>query len=346
MSRQALGPFLAVLAVACTQVPLDPRSRVVTPRVLGIVAEPPEARPGQLVALHAIVGGASPRTTFRWILCTRPEATTSFTASSSFGTSAADEGCFGDAAVGAIEIGRGRDAFFAVPSDWLQQLERLRAVYGSRLSAATLRRIAQTIGLVVTVSLEVIDPLADAGYGTSQLPLRAIKRVVIVDRPDTNHNPPSPAFELRIATGDAGTGPPSDAGTGVRIRMAAEIGDAEHCVPYPPQEVAIRRGRHMVIAPDIESEAMWLEPYDAYDASGTLQRYEEAAFYSFYSTVGPLNPDRTRSPGSNPSTPAPEGVRNSAWTAPGTAGRVTHWVIVRDGRGGTSGCSFEVDVVP
>lgn len=326
---------VSLLFVSCNDDPLDMRSIVAGPRVLAIVADPPEVAPGQFVGVHAVLGGVprgvTPR--YRWFVCARPEATTNFVASSTFGQSEPDEGCFGDGAVATIDLGARDEAIFAVPSNLLEQIEALRAVYGSSLSAASLRRIADTVGLPFTVSLELT-----VGSTT----IRALKRVIVTTRTQTNTNPPPVRFRFAVDRApDAGI-PSLDAALlpdgGVPIATGgipfrADPGDPERCLPEGVPSVSVERGAEVEIAPD-EQEDSWLESYPTLTASGAVGTMREQAFYSWFATAGEFSLERTRRP-----------IRDTVWTAPRTTGPVTQWLVVRDGRGGTSACRFELRVI-
>ena len=85
---------MVAFVAACNEAPLEMRSVVNAPRVLAIIADPPEVAPGQLVLVRAVLGGVpagvAPR--YRWFVCARPEASTTFVASSTFGQAEPDEG--------------------------------------------------------------------------------------------------------------------------------------------------------------------------------------------------------------------------------------------------------------
>lgn len=302
----------ALAAGGCSDPPLAARSVVIRPRILAIIAEPPEIRPGQITALRVVTGGLTLEPTFRWYVCARPEATTTFIASSTFGQAEPNSGCFPDSDAGASMIGQGPQVFLGVPADILDRLEALAAVYGANLSAESLRRIARTSGIVLTVAVEMT-------HGSTVV--RAIKRVIVSDRPQLNTNPPPPAFTLRFG-GDAGTA----------VHMAISTDDREVCVPYPEQPLRARFGQRVEIAP-ADDEARWLEQYDSYDSNGGITPLREAAFYAWFTTRGWFEGERTRAP-----------IRNTIWHAPYEQGTVTQWVVVRDGRGGASACRWTIEV--
>jgi hypothetical protein len=311
---------------ACNEQPLEPRHKVTTPRILAIIAEPPEVRPGQSTELRVITGGTTVEPEFSWFVCARSEATTTFAAQSTFGQAEPNDACFGDAGASNVRLPfNGPNALFATPSDLLQRLEALRAVYGSNISAGRLTEIARTAGLPLTIAVELRhnDPGTDGGP-PSHTVVRALKRVVVVDRAELNRNPPGPSFRF---------GAPRDGGPGGVAMRYVRDGDDERCEPADGSgPLAVRPGTLIEIAPD-PTELPWLQRYLILDTYGMPAEQTETAFYSFYSTGGAYRDDRTRIP-----------TRNTLWEAPQRQGPITHWLIVRDGRGGASACRYDVTV--
>jgi hypothetical protein len=315
---------LAACALGCDEKPLEPRHKVTAPRVLAIIAEPPEVRPGQLTEVRVITGGTTVEPEFTWYLCARAEATTTFAAQSTFGQAEPNDACFGDAGASTVRLPfTGPSALITTPSDLLERLEALRAVYGAGISASRLVTLARTAGLPLTVAVEMRhnDPGTD-GRAPRTTVIRALKRIVVVDRDERNTNPPGPAFRF----GASRDGRPS----GVSMRY---VRDDDRCEPADESgPLEVRPGTIVEIAP-IPSEAPWLERYFILDAYGQPAEQLETAFYSFYSTGGAYQDDRTRIP-----------TRNTVWEAPQRLGPITHWIVVRDGRGGTSACRYTVNV--
>ncbi len=316
---------VAIVVIACSSAlafafascsgPNFPASSIVTaPRPIAIVAEPPEINPGQLTVLHAITAGTTGENTrFRWFVCARPEASATFTAQSTFGVTTDDQGCFGDASVQLGSVIEGPVFFFTVPVDVLQNVEALRAIYGANVSAASLRLIVATSGIPVTIAVEMTD---------GNTVVRAIKRVIVSTRMDTNRNPPPPSFRF---------GTPPDGGVG-GVHVAAVPGDQETCAADNRAALVVHPSQVVQIAPDTNT-ASWLQSYDTLDSSGNPQHVMETAYYSFFATSGSYDDARTRLP-----------IQNTIWHAPSTAGPATLWYILRDGRGGTSGCRYAVTV--
>jgi hypothetical protein len=329
--RAPLVALSTVLLIACDPPPLEPRHKVSSPRVLAIIAEPPEVRPGGLVDLHLITGGITGTPSYSWSACARPESTATFAAQSTFGQAEPNDACFGDAGASVIRLPfTGPTALIAIPADLLVRLDALRAVYGSNISSAQLYQLARTAGLPLTIAVEVRAAGPDGGMFVE----RALKRVVVVDREERNHNPPPPSFTFGFVARDGGT--VADAGSAagsLGIPMRYVPGSDDRCEPADNAgPIVVRPEQVFEIAPD-PTEGPWLERYFVLDAYGRPAQQTETAFYSWYSTGGAYRDDRTRIP-----------TRNTIWEAPQRLGPITHWLIVRDGRGGTSGCRYTVEV--
>lgn len=304
----------AFVSASCNGPDFPPSSLVTAPRVIAIVAEPPEINPGQLTVLHAITAGTTADSArFRWFVCLRPEASATFTAQSTFGVTSDDEGCFGDAAVQLGTPVEGPEYFFTVPANVLENLEALRAIYGTNLSAASLRLIVATSGIPVTIAMEMTQ---------GNRVVRAIKRVIVSSRVDTNRNPPPPRFRF---------GTPADGGMG-GVHVGTVPGDEETCAADNRAPIVVHTSQVVQVAPETDT-ASWLQSYDALDSSGNPQHVMETAYYSFFATGGRYDDGRTRLP-----------IQNTVWHAPTAPGPATLWFIVRDGRGGTSGCRYGVTV--
>ena len=103
--------------------------------------------------------------------------------------------------------------------------------------------------------------------------------------------------------------------------------------PLDGAELSVRPGESVRIAPEA-GEERWLEGFEVLDAQGVAVPQREEALYAFYGNGGVFALGRARLP-----------EREPVWTAPSTPGvTVLHWLVVRDGRGGTSACRYAVDV--
>lgn len=332
----ALAAALAsVVGAGCIE-DLDPKHVVNSPRILDVIADPPEATIGGRINLRAILGAvpAGERVEYEWTVCLSPDA--SGIPVGGFGTTVSEEGCFGSAAPCAITLGTGPTATLPVPPPTppagtmcgMTELPRdgglpggggggagglpmctdealapLRAAFGPGLTCETLRRLLRDIGLVVKVGVVV-----RVGGRT----LRAVKRVVVSTSERPNTNPPPP--RLRFGTQQV---------------VAADDG-SDTCRAMSGEPIVARRDAEYELAPEPEQ---WLEPHVALSAAGEFQERTETAYYSWYTTGGNFARNITRSP-----------IRNNMYRAPPTPGTYALWVLVRDGRGGSSGCHFDVRV--
>jgi hypothetical protein len=251
---------------ACVDLPEFPRPSLIDrPRVLAIVAEPPEAAPGQPVELSLLLAGAS-SAEITWRAC---GAFDSFTGGGSQYGDETEEHC-GSERGDVLEPGERTQLPGALTSRLFDDLELAAAILGSALPLATVALIRDEVGLPFVVEATVI---ADGKL------IRAVKRVVISPRERRNTNPPPPRFSL------AGQ------------EIAAERADSFRCDPL---EGGVARGAS---ASDIELRPLfegdsepWIEAYPVLDARGALVRRSERAFYSWFSSAGELAESITTAP--------------------------------------------------
>lgn len=295
--------LLGVLALGCID-DLDPRTIVVTPRILDIIADPPEAGPGGTITLRPIVAGTRGTPEFRWSACISADPNAIPLGSSGFGATTTEQGCFGDGGR-VLPLGNAATATLTLPADALDRIESAAARFGGQLSPDTLRQILAEVGLVLGVGVEMqVDGRVVRGY----------KRVVLSRSPRPNHNPPPPRVRVQ----------------GVWVAPSAT--DRDVCVPEDGSSLRFARGRQLNLVPD-PNDRDWFERYTVIDATGRLTERTETAFYSWYITAGDLALGLTRTP-----------IRDNQWTLPSRVGPQTMWFLVRDGHGGSSGCRIEVQV--
>ena len=257
----------ALCASGCIETPdfADP-SIVDRPRVLAIVAEPPEANPGVGVQLALLLAGADEHRV-SWHACGVFDAF----GGSQYGDNQEDEGC-GDKL--AFALGDGDHA--ALPGELTRSLfldlSLAVAILGADLPEATIDRVRTAVGMPFLVEATI-----DAG----DKHIRAIKRVLISESETPHSNPPPPHFRLgsREVTRDP------DAEFGCR---AADGGP-----------LAVAKDREVELAPVVPGGAErepWLERYSVLDARGELGGREEKAFYSWFSSGGRFQEGITKAP--------------------------------------------------
>ena len=260
--------YLGLCVVSgCIEVPeFSSESVVDRPRVLAVVAEPPEVTPGQGVTLSVLIAGAR-ETQVQWRACSPLDA---FSSNGQYGENAGDQTCGDDAP---LAFGQR----VSVPAELTQRFfgddEQLRMRLGTSLPGFELDEIRATVGMTFTVEAEVI---ADGKR------LRAQKRVLLRDTDDPHRNPPVPAFTLadRAVQGDKVDS----------LSFACQAADGGAVVEVQP-------GAEVKLAPSFEgAEEPWLERYTVLDASGTAIHRAERAFYTWFVTAGTLDKGTTRSP--------------------------------------------------
>jgi len=252
---------------ACFNLPdFADESLVDRPRILAVVADPPEVNLGDSVSLSVLVAGAEQVTEVRWFACSLLR---SFTASTQYGENSDDRGCGDDAR----ELAAGERSTLSGDEvvDLFGDDEGLRAAIGGEtLSTGALDVIRLLVGVAFTVEVEVV---ADGKR------LRALKRVLVSMNADPGQNPPPP--ELRFGKS-----------------VLHGVGDAApyRCEPETG-ELQVAPGERVTLAPLFEgAQEAWLEEYRVLDARGMLGRRQEQAFYGWFSSVGALERGSTEAP--------------------------------------------------
>jgi hypothetical protein len=316
--RLALLAAASALLAACIELPDFPDGNVVVePRPLAIVADPPEARPGQSVQLSLLLSHAIDTSELQWRVCGEYF---SFGGGNQYGDGERGEGC--GAEDPAFASGERAELPGLLSAALFANLDLAREVLGSTLPEGTIDLVRTRVGLPVLVEARLTD-----GRRT----LRATKRVLVSERADGNENPPSPRFnlagELVIGVDDPDL-PFTCAGASGRTPIVPPNTDVE-LAPVVEGSDAGDAG----IDGDGADEEPWLQRYQIIDARGDLQDRKETAFYSWYVSAGAIDPGTTKAP-----------ERNATWRTPKEAGEQRIWLIVRDGHGGTSACVTEVRV--
>ena len=110
-ARSSFPLFVALLGAGCLQDPGDPASRLLGPRLLAVRADPPEAKPGAVVAYEALVitaDGERSSGPVRWAFCASPRPLTE--------TNSVASACLGDTGVRPI-VGAGASVMATTPVD-------------------------------------------------------------------------------------------------------------------------------------------------------------------------------------------------------------------------------------
>ncbi|MEZ4408368.1 MAG: hypothetical protein R3A52_18105 [Polyangiales bacterium] len=261
--KRCLVALLALAAGGCIE-DLDPEAIVRGPRLLDMIAEPPEINPGGSTTLRAVLGRTTGSASYRWITCVPPDQTRGASAVSDFGGGGTNDECFGEGVV-TRPLGDGPTATLSVPRNTID-VDALAARFGDVAPRALLERFATEVGIVVGVGVIIeVDGVTLRGY----------KRVVVSLNPRPNQNPPPP--RLRVG------------GTQV-VAVAGE----DRCEAEGGGPVRLRRGVEVPLVPDPDES--WAERYTVLDATGQFEARDERIFYSWFFTAGNFGRGLTRSP--------------------------------------------------
>jgi hypothetical protein len=322
VKRLVVVTCAALLTSGCIEINFDPPHLVKGPRMLAIVAEPPEIAFGEDVLFEALLVDAdgsnlaqAPDVELRFTACVSLAA---MVRAAGFGSGGLEDDCDeGGGDLVRLETGgdlppgmaRLRGAVF------LELLEDLMGG-GTGLPgggvpidpqlAAALAAVIAEVGVPLRMRLEVWRDGAPLLVG--------FKRFAITQRAEPTTNPPPPRF----AVGG--------------VWLSARGDDPHRCEPEEGQAPVVDAGAQVTMSPD-ENEEAWLETYPAVDLDARVVTNEESAYYSWHSTAGSFSADITQRP-----------ERDVTWTAPDEPGTYPVWLVVRDGHLGTSFCRADVSV--
>ncbi|MCX7807403.1 MAG: hypothetical protein N2515_02235 [Deltaproteobacteria bacterium] len=292
---------------------LDSPTIVKTPRILAIIAEPPESFPGSEIRVgvlaHSPDDPEGENLRYRWRLCVSLRRVLSITGIPGDGAGA--DRCEELPATGPVAV---------IPGEATRELVRTieNLPQTGRLDPRFLLAVLATAGLPFEVEVDVLD----AG---GKILVRGTKIVAITTRmpplPPPTTNPPPIVYKL----GDGVEGPEVD----VDVVMPPDPFDFRWWLPNGP--VRFPQDTQVTIQPI--SGADWTESYPIWDYSGQVQLGKENEYYSFYVTHGGLSKETTRPP-----------EREVLWRTPKEARTVRLWLVVRDGHLGSRACRVDVQV--
>lgn len=329
MSRRLhVGLAAVLLASGCLSTNFDPPYLVKGPRILNIVAEPPEVAFGSDVRFEALVVDAegnslvtAPAVELRFMVCMSAREVLS-ASGLGFGLDLDDNCDEGGDDLVRLETGGDLPPGVArLPGESFQRLleDLMQLGMGGGTGGgapidpdriATLIQVIANVGVPLRMRLEV--------WREGERILTGFKRFAIAQREGLTTNPPPPRF----AVGD-------------RWLTARGVGDARTCVPEDGGDVpVVLAGSEVTLGPDPDEEP-WLETYPVVALDASMQLNEESAYYSWFSTGGAFSDSITQRP-----------ERDVTWTAPDEPGRYPLWLVVRDGHLGSSYCRAEIEVAP
>jgi hypothetical protein len=309
---------LAALLGGCLELPdFESGSIVKGPRVLAVVAEPPEIRPGETLDLSILIAGVEDpsQTEITWRACGSFDGFFGG-GGAQYGEEQADEGC---GAGLAFELGEGPTAQLpgVLTASLFDNLDVIAMTLGSDLPEGIIDEIRSSVGIAF---------LVEATVRTEGKLIRATKRVLLSENDDPHTNPPPP--QLMFARDQPVIAQPDEP-----LRCAGEGGEPVTAEPGVAVELAPFMGALVAGEDGAPDEEPWLETYNILNARGELRERQERAFYAWYATAGELESGSTKSP-----------LRNNVWRTPSEPGDYPLWLIIRDGHGGTSACQLTVTV--
>lgn len=262
MKRAVHTLALLLLSLSACIGGLDSPALVVTPRILAIVADHPEAAPGEDIHLGVMAFDPEGRAlTYRWSACLDVAQVLE---ASQLSTTEAPDTC------------RALDStsFEAVvPGERTQTLiETVLLIAGAGgFPPEAIDAILGSAGLSFEVYVDVVAP-----DGT--VLVSGVKRLALTTRPSPTTNPP--AIDYLVAD--------------VAVRSAVPgVGEPFACVAARP--IVIHASERVILAArDTPSE--WIETYPIFDFTGGIREGTENAYYSWYATAGELSSETTRLP--------------------------------------------------
>ena len=322
-SSSARALVSAALLLAALSVPivggcsgsLDPRAQVTDMRVLGVRLEPPAAAPGDTIQASAlVVDPTGADITLSWYYCPAPVSMETYFGAE-FGTT--EELCNDLAYPDGVFLGEGADASFDVPDDFLDQVH---AMFEGGEALGIDSQALDGLLLVAGWHLQVLL-VAE----TSEKRTVARKRLIVSPLGGLNANPDPPSVWMRDK---------DESETAEVPTTTAELPPPGAClVPGTPESVG--EVNLELIPINLPEEP---ETYVVVTFTGEVEDREETLFFSWFSTVPSLGDPLTKS--GNPDVDFDlSRVRSDhvVETADGPA--VPLWMVLRDGRGGTSWCS-------
>jgi hypothetical protein len=257
----------AVSLPACLNLEDFPDATLIdSPRVLGIVAEPPEVNPGDPVALTPVIAHAED-VRIAWRACGVFDAF--FGGGSQYGEGDEDEGCGGGRG---ISLGDGERAVLDgdATQKFFDDLELAALILGDALPRDTVELVRTAVGMPY---------LIEGTFDMDGKHIRARKRVLVSRRGTPHTNPPPPRFMLG------------------ETEIVPSDGDPLTCAAANGKTPVVGRDREVELAPIVEgAEEPWLERYPVIDVRGALLERDERAYYSWFATGGELDQGVTKAP--------------------------------------------------
>jgi hypothetical protein len=327
-----LGAITVALAAGCKPDFDDRPSRVLSPRLLAIRAEPAEAPPAGSVTFRALVVGGATAEALSWALCTTRKPLTEL--------GAIDPACLARSAPGLVQLGTGPSATAEIPKDACRLFgpDTPEAKPGEPSGRPV--DADSTGGYYLPVrALLAHDEAATASVRVScgVSGATAEQLVAFEQRARPNRNPEI----AEVTVGGASLTGSLRAARGASVVLRVSWSDCP-TVPVCGDGVCGVDEDVKACAADCDDRkgCAGAELYGVFDTSrqeNAVRR--EAMRVSWFSDRGEFVADRTGRTESDAAT-----FSENTWTAPGDAAPATIWLVLRDDRGGVAWREISVDV--
>jgi len=318
--------LLVSLVLSGCSASLPPREEVAGLRVLGVRLSPPSATEGEDVTADALViAPTGEEATLTWYVCLAP-----ISAGSYFSESVDRSDCpHGDEIYG-THLGQSESASFTVPNDFMDQVAAELEDYGFEPSDGEMSQAVQGLLAVAGWYLKVT---LIAETDTERIEVQ--KRLVVTLLPGQNENPTPPTLVLEEVVEGQDAAP--------LVTTAAEQPTGACLSPESPLHT-VANATYRLSPVNLPSPP---ESYTVLDFVGGAQTRDETLFYSWFSTAPGLSSPVTKSPDAHPVAFDIKNVEDEALIV-SEDGRsaIPIWVVVRDGRGGTSWCHDQIPYLP
>ena len=309
--------ILCLLASACSE-GLPPREQIVDTRILGVRLSPPSAVAGESVVADALViTPEGQEATLTWYACLAPISTGSY-----FSQSIDRSGCKSGESEHGTLLGQGESASFTVPQDFMDQVYLTLEEAGFEESEGEMSTAVQSLLAVAGWYLQV-TLIVESDTGER---IEAQKRLVVTLLPDQNENPAPPTLVMESVEEGA---PPAP------LIKSGASNDSGGCLSEDSPLLTFEEGTLRISPVNLPDPA---PTYPVIDFEGGLVEREETLFYSWFSSAKGLSSPVSQSPDQHPVALDLSQIESSMLVEREGRPTLPLWVVVRDGRGGTSWC--------
>jgi hypothetical protein len=334
---------MAVLALvmlpACVPEFDDDLSRVTEPRIIAIRATPAEAKPGEAVALSALVAGGNEGAAPRWLTCVERKPLTEL------GPVSSECARWQSAAADAlVDLGSGSSVTATVPADACRLFGPTRPEPKPGEPAGRPVDPDPTGGWYQPFAVGLPDSNASAvGAVRLSCPLPGVTPAQSVEFTERYRRNENPAFESLSVAGTA-----TNPGAATRVPRGATVA-LSAAWPACPSTSTCGDG----ICGELEDRGNCAddcteprgcaggETYAWFDPeSRRIVARQETMRVSWFATAGQFAEERT----GRAETEATVSSVDNAWTAPAEPQNVSMWLVIRDDRGGQSWTELTIEV--